>query len=73
MYKFLHCYALVDVMIGTVSDSIMRRMISDEYLEMDDYVSTLILEIEQLGQLGRHANVVSLLKVCTVGSKYWCK
>ena len=37
---------------------------------MDDYVSTLILEIEQLGQLGKHPNIVSLLKVCTVGSKF---
>ena len=42
---------------------------SDEFLDMDDYVSTLVMEMEQLSQLDPHPNIVGLVRVCTVGSK----
>lgn len=41
----------------------------EDFLEMDDYVSTLVMEMEQLSQLEPHPNIVGLLRVCTVGSK----
>lgn len=41
----------------------------EDFLEMDDYVSTLVMEMEQLSQLDPHPNIVGLLRVCTVGSK----
>jgi hypothetical protein len=42
---------------------------ADDYLDLDDYVSALVMEMEQLSQLEPHPNIVSLIRVCTVGSE----
>ena len=41
----------------------------DEFLNIEDYVSHMMLEMEQMANMDAHPNVVKLLKVCTVGSE----
>ena len=44
-------------------------MPADEFISIEDYVSHLMLEMEQMANIDAHPNVVKLLKVCTVGSE----
>lgn len=60
---FMLCFVGVFVVTSHVLITI------EDFLEMDDYVSTLVMEMEQLSQLDPHPNIVGLLRVCTVGSK----
>ena len=43
---------------------------TEEFTVYDEYVSALLLEMEELAQLEPHPNVVGLIRVCTVGSEY---
>ena len=44
---------------------------TEEFTVYDEYVSALLLEMEELAQLEPHPNVVGLIRVCTVGSEYY--
>ena len=42
----------------------------EEFLDFDDYSSSLIMEMEQLAQLEPHKNIVGLVRVCSVSSEW---
>ena len=46
-------------------------MAVDELMNIEDYVSHMMLEMEQMANTDPHPNVVKLLKVCTVGSELY--
>ena len=54
-----------------LSTTIMIFMYVDDANEDD--VKALVSEMETLAGLGPHPNIVSLIRVCTVGSMYCIK
>lgn len=54
---------------GIVHGYCLVSCATDDFTVYDEYVSALLLEMEELAQLEPHPNVVGLIRVCTVGSE----
>lgn len=63
---FTVIYKATAVGINEKPIEVAIKSIKEEYQEMDDYSSALIMEMEQLAQLEPHPNIVGLIRVCSV-------